>query len=161
MDLNFHARYILEHKILPGIFYDEGPRLLRKFMLDGGKVMSEYYGRIARATPGYKSPYTEADFHVFFRTYIKDAETCMVLRVEMPVPERALLCRAVYLCYGTRGGCDLYITSELTAEMDHCVCGWSDSGHHMNFGNAPTGPNDEMDMAADLFWQSVEYRMAG
>lgn len=27
----------------------------------------------------------------------------------------------------------------------------------MNFGDAPEDANDEMDMAADLFWRSVEY----
>lgn len=73
MGLNFHARYALEHKILPGIFYDEGPRLLRKFMLDGGKVMREYYGKIAQATPSYKCPYAQKHLsdEEFFPDHVK------------------------------------------------------------------------------------------
>ena len=161
MGLNFHARYALEHKILPGIFYDEGPRLLRKFMLDGGNVMSNYYGRIARATPSYECPYSDTDFSVAFRTYVRDSETCMILRVEMPEPEHALLCRAIYLCYGTRGGYDLYATTELCAAGSHCRCAWSDDGHHINFGNALDDPNEEMDAMADMFWQLTECKMAG
>lgn len=161
MDLNFHARYILEHKILPEIFYDEGPRLLRKFMLDGGKVMSDYYGRIVSATPSYDCPYSDTDFHVVFRTYIRDAETCMILRVGMPEPERPLLCRAIYLCYGTRGGYDLYATRELAADGSHFLCAWSEDGYHINFGDSVDDPNEEMDAVADLFWQLVSCKMAG
>ena len=161
MDLNFHARYILEHKILPGIFYDEGPRLLSKFMLDGGKVMGDYYGRIAQATPSYECPYDNTDFFVSFRTYIRDAENCMILRIEMPEPERPLLCRAVYLCYGTRGGYDLYATSELAADGSHCLCAWSEDGYHINFGDAHEDPDKEMDSVVDLFWQLVGCKKAG
>ncbi len=161
MDLNFHARYILEHKILPGIFYDEGPRLLSKFMLDGGKVMGDYYGRITQATPSYECPYDNTDFFVSFRTYIRDAETCMILRIEMPEPERPLLCRAVYLCYGTRGGYDLYATSELAADGSHCLCAWSEDGYHINFGDAHEDSDKEMDSVVDLFWQLVGCKKAG
>lgn len=160
MDLNFHARYALEHKILPMIFYDEGPRLLRRFMLDGGKVMREYYGKIAQATPSYECPYSDADFGVVFRTYIKDSESCMILRVEMPEPERALLCQAVYLCYGTRGGYDLYATTERCSDGSLCRCAWSEDDHHINFGKALEDPNEEMDALADLFWQLVNCKKA-
>lgn len=161
MDLNFHARYILEHKILPGIFYDEGPRLLCKFMLDGGKVMNNYYERIARSTPSYECPYNDTDFSVAFRTYVRNTETCMILRIEMPEPEHALLCQAIYLCYGTRGGYDLYVTTELCSDGSHYRCAWSDDGHHINFGEALDDPNEEMDAMADMFWQLTECKMAG
>ena len=81
----------------------------------------------------------------------------MVLRVEMPEPEQPLLCRAVYLCYGTKGGYELYVTSELAEDGSYYICAWSDHGAHHNFGEAPADPNDEMDMAAELFWRSINY----
>ena len=94
---------------------------------------------------------------VNFRTYIRDNDSCIVLRVEMPEPERPLLCRAVYLCYGTKGGYELYVTSELAEDGSYYICVWSDQGAHYNFGDAPADPNDEMDMAAELFWRSIDY----
>lgn len=161
MDLNFHARYILEHKILPEIFYDEGPRLLSKFMLDGGKVMANYYDKIVQATPSYECPYDKTDFFVSFRTYIRDAESCMILRIEMPEPEHALLCQAIYLCYGTRGGYDLYATKERVSDGSHCLCAWSEDGYHINFGDAYEDSDKEMDSVANLFWRLASCKKAG
>ena len=40
----------------------------------------------------------------------------------------------------------------------YLICGWTDNGRHLNFGNAPDDPSDEMDLAAELFWRSIENR---
>ena len=37
------------------------------------------------------------------------------------------------------------------------ICAWTDRGQHINFGDAPADPSDEMDMAAELFWRSIDY----
>ena len=156
MDLNFHVRYFMEHNALPSALYNEGARLLSSFMMTGGKTMTGFYEKAASANPSYCCPYDVADFNVNFRTYIRNEDTCMVLRVEMPEPEQALLCRAVYLCYGTKGGYELYVTSELAEDGSYYLCAWSSQGAHHNFGDAPADPSDEMDMASDLFWQLIK-----
>lgn len=157
MDLEFYARYYLEHKALPNALYNEGPRLLNSFMLDGGKAMHSFYDRVTAANPSYCCPYSENDFYVNYRVYIRDNDSCMVLRVQMPTLEHPLLCRAVYLCYGTRGGYELYVTSERMEDGSYCICSWDECGQHHNWGDAPADPNAEMDMAADLFWRSIKY----
>lgn len=157
MALEFEARYFLEHKALPNALYNEGARLIRSFLIDRGAYMLKQYNRLTEITPEYECPYTDEDFKVNFRSYIRDQEMCMVLRLEMPEPEQPLLCRAVYLCYGTKGGYELYVTSEFAEDGNYYICAWNDVGCHFNFGEAPSDPSDEMDMAADLFWRSIEY----
>jgi len=157
MTKEFEIRYFLEHKVLPATLYNEGVRLMAAVMGKGAKCIHDLYAKFISAIPGYPNPYTVDDFSVHSRTYIREEDRFMVTRIGMPEPSDALLCRAVYLCYGTRGGFELYVTSELLQEGGYCICGWSDDGHHMNFGDAPEDANDEMDMAADLFWRAVEY----
>ena len=156
MDLEFHIRYFIEHKALPSNLYSEGARLLSRFMISGKNAVLDYYKK-ADATTSYDCPFSLGDFDVNFRTYIRDDDSCMVLRIEMPEPEQPLLCRAVYLCYGTRGGYELYVTSELAEDGSYYICAWMERGQHINFGDAPADPSDEMDMAAELFWRSIDY----
>lgn len=99
MNLEYYARYYVEHKALPRALYTEGVRMLRSFMLEGRDAMLGFYDRIGAINPMYKCPYNRADFDVNFRTYVRGEESCVVLRVEMPQPEEPLLCRAIYLCY--------------------------------------------------------------
>lgn len=156
MDLDFHVRYFMEHKALPSNLYTEGMRLLSRFMISGGKAMLDYYAKAEESTP-FECNYNTEDFGINFRTYIRDNDSCMVLRIEMPEPERPLLCRAVYLCYGTRGGYELYVTSELAEDGTYYICAWDEQAQHFNFGDAPSDPSDEMDMAAELFWRSINH----
>lgn len=156
MDLDFHIRYFIEHKALPSNLYSEGARLLSRFMISGKNAVLDYYKK-ADATTSYDCLFTLDDFDVNFRTYIRDDDSCMVLRIEMPEPEQPLLCRSVYLCYGTRGGYELYVTSELAEDGSYYICAWTERGQHFNFGDAPADPSDEMDMAAELFWRSIDY----
>lgn len=41
MDLEFYARYYLEHKALSNALYNEGPQLLNSFMLEVYKACHE------------------------------------------------------------------------------------------------------------------------
>ena len=157
MALKFEARYFLEHKALPKALYNEGASMLRSFLVERENFMMKQYDRLASFSAEYDCPYCNKDFEVNFRTYVRDQETCMVLRVEMPEPEQPLLCRAVYLCYGTKGGYKLYVTSELAEDGNYYICAWNEAAHHFNFGAAPADPSDEMDMAAELFWRSIDY----
>ena len=156
MDLDFHVRYFIEHKALPSNLYSEGARLISRFMISGKNAVLDYYKK-ADATSSYECNYELNDFGINFRTYIRNNDSCMVLRIEMPEPERPLLCRAVYLCYGTRGGYELYVTSELAEDGSYYICAWDELAQHHNFGDAPADPSDEMDMAAELFWRSIDY----
>ena len=157
MALEFEARYFLEHKALPNTLYNEGARLLHFFLIEKEQFMLKQYERLHAISPEYICPYVASDFEVSFRTYIREQETCMILRIEMPSPEQPLLCRAVYLCYGTKGGYELYVTSELAEDGNYYICAWNDAGYHFNFGETPADPSDEMDMAAELFWRSISY----
>lgn len=60
--------------------------------------MHGFYDSVTAANPSYCYPYSENDFYANYRVYIRDNDSCMVLRVQMPTPEYPLLCRAVYLC---------------------------------------------------------------
>jgi len=157
MKKEFEMRYYLEHKLLPATLYNEGKRLMATVMSKGPKCIYSLYEKFICVNLGYSNPYSVKDFSIHSRTYVRGPEKFMVIRIGMPEPEVSPLCRAIYLCYGTRGGFELYVTSEMSPDGGYCICAWDDGRNHMNFGEAPEDANDEMDMAADLFWRSVEY----
>jgi len=155
MTPEYKVRYFLEHKVLPVAFYGDGTHLRESFLHDAENTMYQFYQHAEDVEPEYICPYHEEEFTVTIRTYLRENDSCVVLRIGLPSPEAALLCRAVYLCYGAGDDTAFYVTSELSDNGDYYVCGWSNRGKHINFGNAPGNPSDEMDLAAQIFWRMI------
>lgn len=150
MTLEFEARYFMEHKALPQTFYNEGTRLLNTFMLRKEAGIRGFYDRVTAANPSYHCPYSDGDFSVEYKKYTAGG-SYVVLKVGMPKPEGAPLCRAVYFVFGEHGSYEQYITSELTAEGNYFLCSWLENGSHLTLGVAPDNCKDEMDAVASMF----------
>ena len=155
MGLESEARYYMEHKALPKALYNEGPRLLAAFLCGTDSAMVDFYRKAEKANPEYICPYNNNDFSVISQTYKRGQDSVLVVRIGMPKPEAVPLCRAIYLCYGSRSGFEFYLTSELSEDGGFLLCGWSRENMHFNFGAAPEKNSAEMDRAADLFWEMV------
>lgn len=155
MTPEFEVRYFLEHKVLPVAFYGDGEHLKKTLVNDPMNVMLQFYEHAEDVSSNYICPYGAKDFDLSMRTYIRNDHFCIVLRMGMPKVEAPLLCRAVYLCYGSEETEALYITSELNENGEYFLCAWSNRGVHFNFGEAPINRSDEMDKAAELFWRMI------
>ena len=155
MTPEFNVRYFLEHKVLPVAFYGDGEHLKKTLLHDPKNVMLQFYEHAEDISNDYICPYGAEDFDLSLRTYIRNDQFCIVLRMGMPEVEEQLLCRAVYLCYGSDDNDAFYVTSELAENGEYFLCGWSNKGMHINFGEAPERKSEEIDQAAELFWRMI------
>lgn len=149
------VRYFLEHKVLPIAFYGDGEHLKKTLVHDPKNVMLQFYEHAQDISENYICPYETEDFDLSMRAYIRNGQFCIILRMGMPKVEAPLLCRAVYLCYGSDESEAFYVTSELAENGEYFLCGWSNKGMHFNFGEAPVGKSEEIDQAAELFWRMI------
>lgn len=155
MTPEFEVRYFLEHKVLPVAFYGDGEHLRKTLIHDSQNIMLQFYEHAEEVTSNYVCPYGPEDFELSARTYIRNDQFCIVLRMGMPQVEAPLLCRAVYLCYGSNETEVFYITSELAETGEYFLCGWSNKGMHFNFGVAPDNKYDEIEKSSELFWKMI------
>lgn len=155
MRREFRIRYFLEHKVLPVAFYGDGIHLRDSLLHSSTNTMYQFYEHAEETEYEYQCPYNESDFDVAIRTYIRGDNASIIIRVGMPEPEYPLLCRAVYLCYGADDSNAFYVTSELNENGGYYICGWSNRGIHINFGETATDPSDEMDLAAEIFGRMI------
>lgn len=153
------VRYLVEHVALRDALFTAGPRVILDFMGKPGAAMMDLYEKLGKNSPGYECPYTENCFSEDHDVFEKGVDSVLVIRVYMPAPEAVTECRAVYFCFSKLGGNIFYATSEFTDNNTFCLCGWGEDNIHINFGNAPVKPRDEMKKVAELFWEinSDEY----
>ena len=155
MDALEQVRYAVEQYALPALLYSSGPMLLLRMMGTQGAEMIKIYNSFGEKADGFSCPYTEADFTETHTVFDREDDSVLVIRIGMPQPERALQSRAVYLCYGRKGGDNLYVTSELNVDGGFFLCGRLEGEVHVNFGDAPEKAKEELDRVAALFWEFV------
>ena len=92
-------RYLVEHKILPYLFYNGGPRFLGTLLSERGSALCALYDEILDGLP---NPYKPSDFTFIPRVFSDERNTSLVLQIIMPEPEKPLHCTSVYLCMDGR-----------------------------------------------------------
>jgi len=147
------VRYLVEHIALRDALFTAGPRVILDFMDNPGPAMINLYKRLGENTPGYECPYTEESFSEDHEVFVKDNDSVLIIRVFMPAPEEVTNCRAVYFCFDRLSGSNYYATSEYTEKNTFFLCGWGEDNTHINFGDAPVKPKDEMKKVSELFWE--------
>jgi hypothetical protein len=152
MTTNDEVRYYLEHEAMPRTLYTAGPQIISALLLKGNKAVAQYYKKAEMFHQGYSCPYTETDFDVMHREYIADDHSFLVIRVGLPQPATAPLCRAVYFCTSNEQNGDFYITSELDATGAYFLCCWTSEHAHMILGVAS---EDEYDQVAECYKQMI------
>ena len=149
-------RYLVEHRALPHQFYESGPMLLYNVLGNPGDILTAIYNAVVVDGESKACPYLPEEFSETHRVYVRDHDSVLVVRIEMPAPTEKTTCRAVYLCYGQYGGYHMYFTSELSSKGRFCLCGWDETFRHVNFGEAPDKPEDEMDNVSTFFWEMAK-----
>ena len=112
-------------EIFPGIVQSRGAFFVNLFNLIGEKE-------------GIACPYDESDY-VFKPALINGNETnpgFAILKIELPKPERAPLCVAIFICHQDNFENIRYYTLELDEMGDYSLCEW-DCDRHLNYGSAP------------------------
>lgn len=147
MKMGPDERLLVEQHLIPDALYSDGPMLLYRLMGDAITEMRKFYSRAGLEN----SKLTVQENH---RVYYRDETSVLVIRIGMPAPERVLQSRAVYLCYCSKDGDNLYFTSELAADGDYLLC-CRPGGKiaHMICGDAPDDEQKEFDMVADRYWK--------
>ena len=145
-----NRRYKVEQYLLPNELYTSSPMLLYRVMGDVNSFMERLYAEAEAEYPG-------AVFDEVHRVYYRDDVSVLIIRIGMPAPEDALLSRAVYLCYSSKNGENLYFTSELAKTGQYYLCCRPDSEkiRHMLCDDAPEDAAQEFDMVADRYWELV------
>ena len=143
-------RYVVEQLLLPEKLYSSGPLLLANVLKGVNPFMERLY---IEANANYPGPL----FKETHRIYVRDDISILVIRIEMPTPSSALLSRAVYLCYCSKNGEDLYFTSELSSSGEYFLCCRPDGGRikHLRCCDAPKDTAKEFDLVADHYWELV------
>ena len=143
-----HARYMLEHNILPDFFYDLKKDSFQSFLLmlshEPGKFLAHIYHDLCAEFGGQdnnvrQKEYAPTDYSSM--SFVGPGELIpepgvVIIRVNMPQPERPLLCARVYLCCsGKKFSKRQYYTVEklelspdeknsITPRPDCVLCGW-------------------------------------
>lgn len=144
-------RYIVEQHLLPNWLYQSGPLLLNQILKGVGPIMTKLY-----SDAGAKTPDPNA-FTGTYRVFCRGDISVLILRIGMPQPKGVLLSRAVYLCYCSKNGDDLYFMSELAENGQYLLCCKPNSKKikHMLCCEAPGDINEEFELVADRYWGLV------
>ncbi len=139
-------RYLVEHKILPYLFYNGGPRFLGTLLSERGSALCALYDEILGGLP---NPYKPSDFTFIPRVFSDELNTSLVLQIIMPEPEKPLHCTSVYLCIEAPVGERLYITSEYSFDSRSHLCAWMEGPIHFHF--SAIDPEMELEYVLEKF----------
>lgn len=144
-------RYLVEQHMLPNRLYTSGPFLLNQLLKGADATMEQMYSEVGAECPAPGS-FTES-----YRVFCRGDISVLVLRIGMLEPKGVLLSRAVYLCYCSKNGDDLYFTSELSECGKYLLCCRPNSEKimHMLCCEAPDNIDSEFELVADRYWELV------
>ena len=146
-----NKRYVVEQYLLPDRLYTSGPLLLNQLLNGVDSVMEQLYYEAGAEHPA------QNDFTETYRVFCRGDTSLLVLRIGMPESDGELLSRAVYLCYCSKNGDELYFTSELAENGQYLLCCRPDSEviRHILCCEAPNDIDKEFEMVADFYWELV------
>ena len=153
MDALIHARYDLEHKLLPQfLFSDTGPELISTLLKERGKFFVDALTIIGKEY-GVSCPYKE-DEYVFKPQIIvahENVPEIVFLSIDMPTPEFATLCARIYICFDSSLSNIRYYTVEKSFPDFQMLCGWDEDSIHANYGRAPESDEDLFSKIYELY----------
>lgn len=150
METKQDPRYVVEQHLIPDELYSSGPNLLYKALGDVNSLMLLFYKKAGDSSETRR-------FEQTHKIYYRDRASVLVIRIQMPAPEKALQSRAIYLCYCDRNGENLYFTSELNQAGGFFLCCRPDSEkvRHLICCDAPDEAQKEIDLVADQYWELI------
>lgn len=150
MDKIHTIRHEFEQSILVKAFQKRRASLLSALMQRRESFLLDYYKQVELKEPHYQCPYDPADFSVSISEFKQTSHSVLIARLGMPEPTQQLDCRSVYLCFGSEGSCDLYITVERSETGEWTIYRWQGSNKKTL---AHTSNNEEFDQVLAIYWE--------
>ena len=152
--MNLHdIRYMFEHRILSGWFY-EGKSWFVGMLLNDKTVLFRIIDDIFQKEE-VRNPYTEDQFGIEASKLTDDV---MVLKIILPEPEDEPLCYCCYLFFDKEFENPRYFTIEkgndITGKRGDTipfVCSWTADGTHINHGNCSLDNKADLIRCAELY----------
>ena len=150
-------RYLLEHELLPKtVLSENGKRAIIMLAQDCGGMLVDFMNSVfGRFDKNYRCPYSVEDFAVVTRSFDRSDEKprFFVHRVIMPEPEAPPQCFCVFVCHDADFENVSYYTLEKSFDDSRCLCGWSESGAHFNYGTTDDDPEALTERLAEWYYQ--------
>ncbi|MBE5943198.1 MAG: hypothetical protein E7264_11780 [Lachnospiraceae bacterium] len=143
------VRYMFEHRLLPGWFFDEGKQLVA-MLLHEKSILFELIDDIF-TKEGVENPYKKEDFDV---DAAKITDEVMMLKIIFPEPEDVPLCYCSYMFFNMDFDKIDYFCIERAEDNDSTcpfVCSWTQEGSHINYGRCSSENNNDLIMCADIY----------
>ncbi|MBQ9046815.1 MAG: hypothetical protein IJ120_02835 [Solobacterium sp.] len=141
--MNRHdIRYMIEHRLLPELFYEKGAEFVADFLQD-----KELLFRIADSLfrkHGIENPYACEQFAT---EAIRITDSILVMKLCFPEPEEEPLCCCSYAVFDPLFTNMRYFCIEkgsaASGELPF-VCAWTEDGTHVNYGSCSFRENEDM-----------------
>ena len=145
-------RYMIEHRILPKLYYDNKSDMLNAILDKQGKFFSDVY---TVYSPSTGIVCNEEDFKITQKRVMNDNRMLYFVIVTMPEPSIPLLCKRVYFCSEVESGIVKYYTSELDANGKLMMCSWNKHNAHTNYGESPMDEELEFRKIGNIFLKYI------
>lgn len=148
--------YLLQHKLLPELFYLKKETFLYKLLRNAGETLVFFWNSLAAEAPiPAECPFSAEEIKVRMKKLITDRGMGVVVALTFPEPDVPTLCRAVYFCCHETGRA-AYFTSELSFDSSYVLGGWNENGAHLNYGTCVDTPDEELFEVQALFREKCE-----
>lgn len=119
------ARYALEHLRLPELIFDKnGANILKTILIEKGEFFIFLYNTMHKEESDYVCRYSTDDFKVQPIRLVEQNNEKLVVRIQMPKPERTTLCNSIYVVIDENFNGQRYITTELSHGGGLVICEW-------------------------------------
>lgn len=153
-DLNDYckSRYYFEHCELRNWFYGDGTgeELIRGLLKEGGSFLWDAMSRLGKDTAdGIRE--TKEQYRV---SVCKHGDGDSIIRIDMPKPQRELLCYQVYLAFSSDFRHRGYFTVERGASAEtRFLCSWEpgEDGGHCNYGQCGSDASEIEKRIGEIF----------
>ncbi len=153
-DLNGYcrSRYYFEHSVLPDLFYggDTGEKIVGGLLKEGDSFLwNVMSGWCREAETGIGD--TKEQYKV---SICKQNKEYSMIRIDMPKPQRELLCYQVYLVFSSDLRHRRYFTVERGASAEvRFLCSWKpgEAGGHCNYGRCSADKSETENRIVEIF----------
>ena len=151
MDLR-EARYYLEHRMLPHLFFTGPSRLISVLAVGKGGFLFNIMNDICENNQ-IKNTYALKDFSVQIDAPQEDLR---MIRIHMPEPLWEPLCYRIYLSYNETYEKLGYFTAERGSNSEEIfLCCWNTESSHLSFGTEELTPEEEAAKCIRLYRDSM------
>lgn len=148
--------YFLQHKMLPELLFSKKEVFVFALLKNAGKTLTFLWDSMVENLPEPETcPFLPADIKVYKKAVRSARGRGVIVALAFPEPNEPPMCRYVYFCWDESGQV-AYFTSEKSINSPYLLCGWTESGCHLNYGKYIEGFGEELTEVEAMFWGEDE-----